>query len=339
MVFSIGRKATTTWSGYSGTVPGFAWRNGSAEVMELNSAGLLQVYGIASAETSFVEAGTTLSAKYAALAGNVAQDFSASKVGIATTTKNAALTICGSSVDFLGGIHLTEYGLLNTWGTVVSGSELYLGYTTNPSLATNFGAVSKYAANGNLDHYGNASFSGDVRAAGSIYEAGTALSSKYAALAGNSAQDFSAKNLDVYGPASMGSTLVVSMTSDGYYNALTLVNRSAGTNAVNRIQLGNDASDGSGQIVLYGSQHAKANQMDINQANNTYLNFLTNNLLRFSISGAGTASFSSDLYVAGNVTAGGFVASDSSSGISATLELATCTMTFKNGLLTALTGK
>jgi hypothetical protein len=42
-VFEIGRKATTTWSGYLGTVPGWCWRNGVSEAMTLNSDGDLVV--------------------------------------------------------------------------------------------------------------------------------------------------------------------------------------------------------------------------------------------------------------------------------------------------------
>ena len=92
----------------------------------------------------------------------------------------------------------------------------------------------------------------------------------------------------------------VTASSDGFVSH-TFSNTSNGSSAINRIQIGNDASDGSGQIVLYGSQYTTlANILDITNANNAAIRLLTNNTERmrirgdglFEIKGAGTAGSS-----------------------------------------------
>ena len=81
--------------------------------------------------------------------------------------------------------------------------------------------------------------------------------------------------------------LHVVSNSNGYVSN-TFTNSSNGTSAVNRIQIGNDSSDGSGQIVVYGSQHSTlANILDINNASNAAMRFLTNNTERARIDSSG----------------------------------------------------
>jgi hypothetical protein len=83
-------------------------------------------------------------------------------------------------------------------------------------------------------------------------------------------------------------------STDGFISS-TFVNTSAGTSAVNRIQIGNNTSDGAGQIVVYGGNHSTlASVMDINNANNADLRFLTNNTERVRLT-------SSSLYTASGV--------------------------------------
>ncbi len=82
--------------------------------------------------------------------------------------------------------------------------------------------------------------------------------------------------------------LVISRSSDGFVNTATLINPSSGTSAVNRIQLGTDASDGSGQILVYGSQHSsKPNYMEVLNANNAPLSLGSNNSVAMTILGGG----------------------------------------------------
>ena len=76
-------------------------------------------------------------------------------------------------------------------------------------------------------------------------------------------------------------------TQNGYVS-YTFVNDSDGSGAVNRIQLGNDASPGSAQLVVYGSQHSTLpNVFDINNANNNDMRLLTNNTERLRITSSG----------------------------------------------------
>jgi len=86
-------------------------------------------------------------------------------------------------------------------------------------------------------------------------------------------------------------------STDGYISS-TFVNTSAGTSAVTRIQIGNNTSDGAGQIVVYGGNHSTlASVMDINNANNADLRFLTNNTERVRLT-------SSSLYTASGISVG-----------------------------------
>jgi hypothetical protein len=86
-------------------------------------------------------------------------------------------------------------------------------------------------------------------------------------------------------------------STDGFISS-TFVNTSAGTSAVNRIQIGNNTSDGAGQIVVYGGNHSTlASVMDINNANNADLRFLTNNTERVRLT-------SSSLYTASGINVG-----------------------------------
>jgi hypothetical protein len=100
--------------------------------------------------------------------------------------------------------------------------------------------------------------------------------------------------------------LHVVASSNGYISN-TFSNTSNGASAVNRIQIGNDASDGAGQLVVYGSQHSTLpNVFDITNATNNPLRFLTNNTERVRITGAGnvgigTTSPSSTLSLGGNM--------------------------------------
>jgi len=87
-------------------------------------------------------------------------------------------------------------------------------------------------------------------------------------------------------------------TTNGFLSSGTFVNSSNGASAVNRVQIGNDASDGSGQIVVYGSQHSTlSNVMDINNAQNAALRFLTNNT-------EGLRLTSTSLYTASTINVG-----------------------------------
>jgi hypothetical protein len=87
-------------------------------------------------------------------------------------------------------------------------------------------------------------------------------------------------------------------STNGFLSSGTFVNSSNGSSAVNRIQIGNDASDGSGQIVVYGSQHSTlSNVMDINNAQNAALRFLTNNT-------EGMRLTSTSLYTASGINVG-----------------------------------
>jgi hypothetical protein len=87
-------------------------------------------------------------------------------------------------------------------------------------------------------------------------------------------------------PSTYGRFAVVD-SQNGYVSS-TFTNTSNGSGAVNRIQIGNDASPGSGQLVVYGSQHSTLpNIFDINNANNAALRFLTNNTERLRITGSG----------------------------------------------------
>ena len=86
-------------------------------------------------------------------------------------------------------------------------------------------------------------------------------------------------------------------STDGFISS-TFVNTSAGTSAVTRIQIGNNTSDGAGQIVVYGGNHSTlASVMDINNANNADLRFLTNNTERVRLT-------SSSLYTASGINVG-----------------------------------
>jgi hypothetical protein len=72
------------------------------------------------------------------------------------------------------------------------------------------------------------------------------------------------------------------------FQSVSFVNTSDGSSAVNRIQVGNDASAGAGQIVVYGSQHSTlANVMDVNNANSAALRLLTNNTERARLDTSG----------------------------------------------------
>ena len=89
------------------------------------------------------------------------------------------------------------------------------------------------------------------------------------------------------GTSSPSGPIHVTASSNGYISH-TFSNTSNGSSAVNRIQIGNDASDGSGQIVLYGSQHTTlANILDITNANNAAMRLLTNNTERMRITSGG----------------------------------------------------
>jgi hypothetical protein len=110
------------------------------------------------------------------------------------------------------------------------------------------------------------------------------------------------------GTSSPSGPLHVTASSDGYISS-TFSNTSAGTSAVNRIQIGNDASDGTGQLVMYGSQHSTLpNVFDITNATNNPLRFLTNNTEQVRITGAGnvgigTTSPTRQLHIHNNTTA------------------------------------
>jgi hypothetical protein len=104
-------------------------------------------------------------------------------------------------------------------------------------------------------------------------------------------------------PSTYGRFAVVD-SQNGYVSS-TFTNTSNGSGAVNRIQIGNDASPGSGQFVVYGSQHSTLpNIFDINNANNAALRFLTNNTERLRITssglvGVGTSSPTTKLEING----------------------------------------
>jgi hypothetical protein len=79
----------------------------------------------------------------------------------------------------------------------------------------------------------------------------------------------------------------VAASSNGFISH-TFTNTSNGSSAVNRIQIGNDVSNGTGQIVVYGSQHSTLpNVLDVNNATNAAMRLLTNNTERVRITGAG----------------------------------------------------
>ena len=83
-------------------------------------------------------------------------------------------------------------------------------------------------------------------------------------------------------------------STDGFISS-TFVNTSTGTSAVTRIQIGNNTSDGAGQIVVYGGNHSTlASVMDINNANNADMRFLTNNTERVRLT-------STSLYTASGI--------------------------------------
>jgi hypothetical protein len=104
-------------------------------------------------------------------------------------------------------------------------------------------------------------------------------------------------------PSTYGRFAVVD-SQNGYVSS-TFTNTSNGSGAVNRIQIGNDSSNGAGQLVVYGSQHSTLpNIFDINNANNAALRFLTNNTERLRITaagllGVGTSAPGAPLEVAG----------------------------------------
>ena len=115
-------------------------------------------------------------------------------------------------------------------------------------------------------------------------------------------------------PSTYGKFAVVD-TQDGFSSS-TFVNTSNGVSAVKRIQIGNDASNGAGQLVVYGSQHSTlANIFDVNNANAAALRLLTNNTERarirsdgtFEIKGAGTAGSSPGFSVNPSTPANSFV--------------------------------
>ena len=115
-------------------------------------------------------------------------------------------------------------------------------------------------------------------------------------------------------PSTYGKFAVVD-TQDGFLSS-TFVNTSNGVSAVNRIQIGNDGSNGAGQLVVYGSQHSTlANIFDVNNANPAALRLLTNNTERarirsdgtFEIKGAGTAGSSPGFSVNPSTPANSFV--------------------------------
>jgi len=88
-------------------------------------------------------------------------------------------------------------------------------------------------------------------------------------------------------PSTYGQFAVVAGTN-GYANTGNFINTSNGTSAVNRILLGNDVSNGSGQLVIYSSTNSSfPNYFDINQANPAPLRFLTNNTERARIDSSG----------------------------------------------------
>ena len=111
-------------------------------------------------------------------------------------------------------------------------------------------------------------------------------------------------------------------TQNGYVS-YTFVNDSNGSGAVNRIQLGNDASPGSAQLVVYGSQHSTLpNVFDINNANNNDMRLLTNNTERLRITSGGNVGIGTDnppakLSVDGSVIFG----NTTSSGLGGTLRI------------------
>ena len=80
--------------------------------------------------------------------------------------------------------------------------------------------------------------------------------------------------------------LTVTGVFNGFLNT-NIRNTSAGTSAINRVQLGNDSSPGAGQILLYSSTHANANMLDILNANAAALRLGANNTVHFIIASAG----------------------------------------------------
>ena len=79
--------------------------------------------------------------------------------------------------------------------------------------------------------------------------------------------------------------ITATRSSDGYISD-TLRNSSTGTNAVQRIQIGNNASEGTGQFVVYGSNYtisALQNSLEVNAASGP-LRLLANDTLGLSIS-------------------------------------------------------
>jgi hypothetical protein len=109
----------------------------------------------------------------------------------------------------------------------------------------------------------------------------------------------------------------VAASSNGFISH-TFTNTSNGASAVNRIQIGNDTSNGAGQIVVYGSQHSTLpNVLDVNNATNAAMRLLTNNTERVRITagglvGIGTAVPGFALEVASNVDYQGYFVNNAS---------------------------
>jgi hypothetical protein len=89
------------------------------------------------------------------------------------------------------------------------------------------------------------------------------------------------------GTTNPGGILHVVKSTNGFTNSI-FSNTSNGTSAVNRVELGNDASDGIGQLMVYGSQHStKANYFEILNAANSPLSLGANNAVALTILGSG----------------------------------------------------
>ena len=228
--------------------------------------------------------------------------------GLSTAITKDGQTTATARIPFAAGINSslvtdatnTTTGSIITAGGVGIAKALFVGTTANIAGTTTLAGVTA------------TSITDSGLTSGRVTYAGT----------GGLLQD--SANLTFSGSAlAVTGTLSASSSSNGYLSQ-TFENTSAGSSAVSRIQIGNNASSGSGQVLVYGSNHSTLpNVMDVNNAQNAALRLLSNNAVVASITSTGlavTGTLSATGTLSGGTSGTGYSFSGSAAAGSLTLD-------------------
>ena len=224
-----------------------------------------------------VNASTTNLSAYGATFGNV---YATGTLGVAGQTTLANASSTGLTVS--GGTYLATSGGNVGIGNTTPNAQLSVGVDLG-TIAGPAGVLAVGRASGGVLILGK-----DNTHWGIIQHDGTNdLLSLGTRNGGQQVFNINSSGNVGIGTTTPGALLDVEGSTNGFQNAI-FRNISTGNSAVNRIEVGNDSSPGAGQIVVYGSQHATLpNIMDINNANNAALRFLTNNTEAMRVTSTG----------------------------------------------------